>query len=211
MYCFSCAREVSRTSAAKDRSKARERGAKWYAENKERKNEKTRAWDAANPEKRAAISAAFRARNPEKARESWLKYYRENREKCLAKDKRAREANLEKFLERERASYVLHAEKRKAKSKRWREANPEAVTMQAAVRRSAIAKRTPSWLTHEDYARMRTFFWLALLLRHATGVMHHVDHIIPLRGKTVSGLNVPWNMQVLPAVENLKKSNRHDV
>lgn len=41
-----------------------------------------------------------------------------------------------------------------------------------------------------------------------TGFDWHVDHIAPLKGKTICGLHIWSNLQVIPKVINLKKGNK---
>ena len=45
-------------------------------------------------------------------------------------------------------------------------------------------------------------------LTRETGIPYHVDHIYPVNHPRCCGLTVPWNLRVIPAVENIRKSNR---
>lgn len=54
-------------------------------------------------------------------------------------------------------------------------------------------------------------YHIAELRTKMTGIAHHVDHIIPLRGKNVSGLHVPLNLQVITFSENQRKTNKFQV
>lgn len=68
---------------------------------------------------------------------------------------------------------------------------------------------TPSWLTIEQVADIEAMYFKARYLTKRTGIPHVVDHIIPLNHPEVSGLHVPWNLQVITAKENAAKKDAH--
>lgn len=76
--------------------------------------------------------------------------------------------------------------------------------------RSAKINATPVWLSGPQLAQIQRTYKLREIITDATGEEYHVDHIIPLRGENVCGLHVPWNLQVIPAVDNLSKNNRYE-
>ena len=78
-------------------------------------------------------------------------------------------------------------------------------------RRAAKLQRTPAWLTDFDKLKMECLYQVAAMRTRESGYAWHVDHIIPLQGKTVSGLHVPSNLQVIPATDNLRKNNLYGV
>ena len=47
----------------------------------------------------------------------------------------------------------------------------------------------------------------AVVMTRTTGRLHVVDHIIPLQGRTVSGLHVETNLRVIEHRENARKHN----
>lgn len=65
---------------------------------------------------------------------------------------------------------------------------------------------TPPWGAVDQRAQIKARFDKAA--SHDT--THHTDHIIPLAHPDVCGLHVPWNLQVLTAADNLRKSNSFD-
>lgn len=165
-------------------------------------------------------------KDPEARKEYQREYAQRNREKAYAKVKAWRAANPEKWAEQQARYAKKHPEKLVAKTIRWRKANPERaaevsrktrekhkdrIIANKAIYRVAKHTRTPSYLTEDDRWMIREIYALAVLRTKMTGVQWHVDHIVPLRGKNVSGLHVPKNLQVIPKIENIRKNNKFEV
>ena len=84
--------------------------------------------------------------------------------------------------------------------------NPHAGKARGAQRRAAQLKRT--WFKDHYKEEVKAVYKMAESMRDFTGLDWHVDHIIPLQGKLVSGLHVPWNLKVIPAEDNVRKGNK---
>lgn len=93
----------------------------------------------------------------------------------------------------------LNACERIASKQRYRK-NPSKYRHKSMLRHAAKLQRTPKWLSKEQINAIKEVY-------HTCPPGWHVDHIVPLRGTSVSGLHVPWNLQHLDARLNLQKSN----
>lgn len=74
-----------------------------------------------------------------------------------------------------------------------------------SMRKWRAKRATPAWLDEAQLDAMRQMHRRARELTEATSIPHDVDHIVPLRGRNVSGLNVPWNLRILTQEDNRRK------
>lgn len=78
--------------------------------------------------------------------------------------------------------------------------------LKSANRRAAKLQATPEWASE---ALILAIYEECQLLSEETGIPHHVDHAVPLISDIVCGLHCEDNLQILPALDNLSKGNRH--
>lgn len=79
-----------------------------------------------------------------------------------------------------------------------------------ANRRASEKRRMPVWLNEQQRNLIAKYYKTAKQLQKHTGVLYEVDHIVPLLGKSVSGLHVPWNLQIITKAHNMVKSNNYE-
>jgi hypothetical protein len=143
----------------------------------------------------------------QRGNETRAEYFREyNKSEAGQKAKRGYyERNKEAVVERAQARPPA---KKQAYRRAHKAANPDLYRELVNARRRRFRQAMPKWLTAEDKLQIRMKYRLAIELSRRMGVLHVVDHVVPLQGEEVCGLHVPWNMEVITQDENLKKSNK---
>ena len=94
------------------------------------------------------------------------------------------------------------------RSKVYKKSHPEKIRTSNSLRKKRTQIATPKWLKQRHKKEIRAMYEAAMLMTEVMQEPYVVDHIVPLNGKTVCGLHVPWNLQVITAHKNSKKSNK---
>lgn len=121
-----------------------------------------------------------------------------------------REQNPGKVKQHNALQYEKHADKIKENVRKWGKKNPVKVFANSRANYSKRRMRLPKWLTPDDRWMIEQAYELAALRSKMFGFSWHVDHVLPLQGKLVSGLHTPYNLQVIPWVDNVRKANKFE-
>ncbi len=140
-------------------------------------------------------------KNKKRVQRLQRKWYLKNKEKVKLAANESYLRNKEKVLTRHKNNYINNPSKILEGNKRCMQNNPGAKNYYEMKRRAARLKQTPKWLTKDHIKEMKTIY-------DTCPKGFHVDHIIPLNGREVRGLHVPWNLQHLPAAQNCSKGNK---
>lgn len=124
--------------------------------------------------------------------------YLKNREKRLKQMSIWGKENRETIREYKKEWCLKNPDKVKNNRKRFVKNNKGKIKAAKAQRRSMLLQQTPKWA---DLKAIEEFY-------KNCPEGHHVDHVIPLKGKNVRGLHVLDNLQYLPALENIRKNNK---
>lgn len=151
------------------------------------------------------------ARDKENQKRLAREWYLRNRELAKARAKAWVEANLEKRSIILKTNRDKHKESRSAYNREWFAKNPQKRAAYEGKRRAMLLQRTPKWLDNDDLWLIEEVYDLAQLRSEAFGFEWHVDHVIPLQGKRVSGLHDISNLQVITGSENCKKHTRFTI
>lgn len=206
--CKACAVLARKKWAESNPQKIKDYDKKFYQKHGEKIRQRVREWSALNPDKKKSADDNYRSENKERIK-SVQKVWREANSGLLKqKKKRYLENNSELIIAKRKVFYWSNREELIRKACEFKKANRGLYNFYGANRKERIRRATPAWLSPAHRKEIKEIYEAAGYVSLITGEPYQVDHIVPLLGKIVCGLHVPWNLQVLTASENASKGNR---
>lgn len=178
----------------------------WYEAHKEEVKARSRAWAAANRERKRAADKAYQVANRDRLAAQSREWNARNPEKRLASSRKYRTEKLERARANEAAYRARNRERCNERIREWKAKNPHKLTHYFHKRRAAELQAMPQWA---DLDAIEAVYAEAQRIQSETGVPQHVDHIVPILSPLVCGLHCEANLRIIPAAENMSKSNRH--
>jgi hypothetical protein len=203
--------ERARAWRAANKDKVKALNAAYHAAHRERENARSRTWkkenhEAMNARRRSAYAANIeqeRAYGRGKGRARYVQNPQKYRD--LARRDRAKPGARERAAALSKAWAARNPERTKASARRWYQRNLEKARLKLAISQASRRRRHVAWANPEAIAAV---YAEAALLTQTTGRSHVVDHIVPLMGRTVSGLHVETNLRTIDRSENARKHNK---
>ncbi len=156
-------------------------------------------WATADVLEKCRLSAqAWKAKNKERMLEKQRQYQRANREALNEKRRIKFKENPELY----RAYIESQRENFRRNKRAYYRRKPWVKCAEQAVRRSKMQT------DKADLEVIKEIYECCARISKCTGVPHHVDHIVPL---ALGGRHEPSNLQVLPAVLNMRKGYKMPV
>lgn len=208
--CTRCSRELPRAAFYPRRSRGRD---EVTSKCRECVNAlRAAAREAMTPEQAAAALAKardYKRANAERVKAKKLAWNAANPERCAASSRKTsakwRAANVELSRVRVIASKRKKAAYYNEYTSNWQKANRGRCNAKYKAYMARKLRAMPLWA---DPAQIEALYESAQQLTRTTGFAWHVDHIVPLNSRLVCGLHTHENLQVIPGVLNLSKSNR---
>lgn len=137
--------------------------------------------------------------------------YAKEKEKHDSWSKEWKVKNREKWNEYQRQRYLAKVGKLKNVLGRSEEERKQRAVDKTLSRATRAKQARAKWDSDFTEFVTKEAHHLRRLRNKVTGFDWHVDHIVPLKGKEVSGLHVWYNLQVIPKLLNLRKGNKNSL
>lgn len=162
--------------------------------NKEIIAKRVKAYAQANKDKIKTYKKQYVEQNRNVLVDKWRKYYEENKEVIAVKSIEYRQRTKDR-----KAAY----------DKMFSQQNRHYRNMLKGANRAKRIQRFVEWDKELTELVVQEAYDLCERREQLTGEKWHVDHVIPLCGRNVSGLHVWNNLAVIPAAVNLSKNNKY--